>query len=93
MIGRLWPYLIGAVALGLNAHVIAGLLPLMTSSLPADAGSVGLGVSVFTVGCAVSGLILVGWVGRRPRLGLVVATAVFVLASIGNAVATTLALY
>jgi hypothetical protein len=26
------------VALGLNAFMIAGLLPLMTSNLPADAG-------------------------------------------------------
>lgn len=43
MMGRLWPFVVGSVALGLDAYVVAGLLPDIASSLDAREATVGLG--------------------------------------------------
>ena len=40
MIGKLWPFALGSVALGLDAYVIAGLLPAIAWSLKASESSV-----------------------------------------------------
>ena len=55
MIGRLWPYFVGTVALGLDAYVIAGMLPEIASDLGSGPGTVGLGVAAFTAAYAISG--------------------------------------
>nr|NMN91117.1 hypothetical protein [Brenneria salicis ATCC 15712 = DSM 30166]RBP57045.1 hypothetical protein DES54_1801 [Brenneria salicis ATCC 15712 = DSM 30166] len=45
---RLWPLVIGTFALGLDAYVLAGLLPSMAKDLQTTQGSIGLGVALFT---------------------------------------------
>ena len=63
MIGKLWPFALGSVALGLDAYVIAGLLPAIAGSLKASESSVGLGVAAFTGSYAIAGPILAGRAG------------------------------
>lgn len=60
MIRRLWPFVLGSVALGLDAYVIAGLLPAIAASLGSRVATVGLGVATFTGAYALSGPILAG---------------------------------
>lgn len=48
MIRQLWPLTLGAFVLGLDAFVLAGLLPGMAYSLGTTQASVGLGVAMFT---------------------------------------------
>lgn len=55
---RLWPLVMGTFALGLDAYVLAGLLPTMAKSLHTTQASVGLGVALFTAAYAVSAPIL-----------------------------------
>lgn len=50
----LWPLVMGTFALGLDAYVLAGLLPSMAENLHTTQASVGLGVALFTAAYAVS---------------------------------------
>lgn len=86
MIGKLWPFALGSVALGLDAYVIAGLLPAIAGSLKASESSVGLGVAAFTGSYAIAGPILAGRAGQRSKQSLTIALAVFMLANVGTAV-------
>lgn len=54
MIRRLWPLILGAFALGLDAYVLAGLLPGMAGDLATTQARVGFGVALFTAAYAVS---------------------------------------
>lgn len=55
MMHRLWPFVLGSVALGLDAYVVAGLLPFIATSLGAKEATVGLGVAAFTGSYAIVG--------------------------------------
>jgi len=90
MIGKLWPFALGSVALGLDAYVIAGLLPAIAGSLKASESSVGLGVAAFTGSYAIAGPILAGRAGQRSKQSLTIALAVFMLANVGTAVAPSI---
>ncbi len=48
MIRQLWPLTLGAFVLGLDAFVLAGLLPGMAHTLGTTQALVGLGVAMFT---------------------------------------------
>lgn len=85
MIGRLWPFVVGSVALGLDAYVIAGLLPAMASSLHASESTVGLSVAAFTGAYAIAGPLLAGFAGRNVRGSLMTALVVFTLANVATA--------
>lgn len=87
MIARLWPFVLGSVALGLDAYVIAGLLPAMATSLHTSQAMTGLGVTAFTGAYAVVGPLFAGAAGRRPRVSLLTALAVFTAANIATALA------
>jgi len=54
MICLLWPLILGGFALGLDAYVLAGLLPGMARDLQTTQAMAGLGVALFTVAYAVS---------------------------------------
>ena len=45
MLKQLWPLVLGSVALGLDAYVIAGLLPQIAEDLGASGSVIGLGVT------------------------------------------------
>lgn len=84
MIGRLWPFVMGSVALGLDAYVIAGLLPAIAASLGSTEAVVGWGVAAFTGPYAITGPVLAGRAGRRSRRSLVVALALFTAANLAT---------
>lgn len=93
MITKLWPYVLGSVVLGLDAYVIAGLLPTIATDLDATAGMVGIGVAGFTAAYAVVGPILAGAAGRSASRSLFLALVVFVIANIGSAFAVSVGLF
>ena len=89
MIRRLWPFVLGSVALGLDAYVAAGLLPAIAASLGTQEATVGLGVAAFTGAYAVVGPLLAGRAGQRSRRSLVIALLVFTVANLATALSPT----
>ena len=87
---RLWPFVLGSVALGLDAYVVAGLLPAIAASLGTQEATVGLGVAAFTGVYAVVGPLLAGRAGQRSRRSLVIALLVFTLANLATALSPTI---
>lgn len=87
MTRALWPFVLGGVALGLDAYVIAGLLPAIARSLGSTEAIVGLGVAAFTGAYAVVGPILAGAAGRRPSRSLTIALTVFTAANLTTTLA------
>lgn len=81
---RLWPLFVGAFALGLDAYVLAGLLPGMAHDLGTTQALAGLAVSVFTAAYAVSAPAL-AFVAQRasPRAALLAGLGLF---TIGNVI-------
>lgn len=86
---RLWPFVLGSIALGLDAYVVAGLLPAVASSLGAREATVGLGVAAFTGAYAISGPLLAGRAGLQSRRSLAAALLVFTVANLATALSTT----
>ena len=93
MMGRLWPFVMGSVALGLDAYVVAGLLPAIASSLDAREATVGLGVAAFTGSYAVAGPLLAGRAGQRSRQSLIVSLLVFTVANLATALSPTVSVF
>ncbi len=93
MMGRLWPFVVGSVALGLDAYVVAGLLPAIASSLDAREATVGLGVAAFTGSYAVAGPLLAGRAGQRSRQSLIVSLLVFTVANLATALSPTVSVF
>lgn len=87
MITRLWPFILSSVALGLDAYVIAGLLPGMAAGLHASQAATGLGVTAFTAAYAFAGPLLAGAAGQHARVSLQAAVGVFTLANLATALA------
>ncbi|MEN2419521.1 MFS transporter [Streptomyces rimosus] len=81
---KVWLLALGAFALGLDAYVMAGLLPVVAGDLRASVSLVGQMVTVFTLAYAVAAPLVAGLMaGVRPRVVIVVALGVF---TVGNAV-------
>lgn len=93
MMSRLWPFVMGSIALGLDAYVIAGLLPAIAASLGSTEATVGLGVAAFTGSYAIAGPVLAGRAGRDSRRSLVYALAVFTAANLATLLATSVAVF
>lgn len=93
MMRRLWPFVLGSVALGLDAYVIAGLLPAVASSLDAREATVGLGVAAFTGSYAIAGPLLAGWAGQRSRRSLVTTLLIFTVANLATAMSPTVGVF
>ncbi|WP_330434297.1 hypothetical protein OIC43_08420 [Streptomyces sp. NBC_00825] len=64
MIRRVWPLVAAASALGIDAYVLAGVLPSIADSLATTAAAVGLGVTAFTAAYALAGPLLSGMLIR-----------------------------
>ena len=90
MIRRLWPFVLGSVALGLDAYVVAGLLPAIAAALGTPEATVGLGVAAFTGSYAVVGPLLAGKAGQQSRHSLIIALLVFTLANLATALSPTI---
>lgn len=93
MMGRLWPFVVGSVALGLDAYVVAGLLPTIASSLDSREATVGLGVAAFTGSYAIAGPLLAGRAGRRSRRSLIVSLLIFTVANLATAFSPTVGFF
>ena len=84
MLCLLWPLILGGFALGLDAYVLAGLLPGMARDLQTTQAMAGLGVALFTVAYAVSAPALASVSTRySTRTALLAGLAVF---TVGNVV-------
>ncbi|THC54840.1 MULTISPECIES: MFS transporter [unclassified Streptomyces] len=94
MIGKVWPLVIAAVSLGIDAYVLAGVLPDMADSLSTTAGAIGMGVTAFTAAYAVAGPFLSRRLaGRSTRTALLVALGAFNLGNLATALAPTLGIF
>ena len=93
MLKQLWPLVLGSVALGLDAYVIAGLLSQIANDLGTSGSVIGLGVTAFTGAYAISGPLFSGRAGKDPRSGLLGAVAVFSLANVVTAVSPTVSVF
>jgi predicted MFS family arabinose efflux permease len=79
----LWPFILGAFALGLDAYVLAGLLPAMSHDLNVPQASIGLGIAIFTAAYAFSAPTLSPMVAHRStKAGLLVGLGLFTLGNI-----------
>ncbi|WP_172384441.1 MFS transporter [Streptomyces sp. MNP-20] len=80
---KIWLLMLGAFTLGLDAYVMAGLLPVVADDLDTTVSLAGQMVTVFTLAYAVSAPLVAGlFAGARPRVLLIAALAVF---TVGNA--------
>lgn len=93
MTATLWPFILGSAALGLDAYVIAGLIPAITTSLDSTESLVGLGVAVFTGAYAIVGPILAGAAGKRSRRGLIIALLIFTAANLATAASGSITMF
>lgn len=86
MIRKVWPLVVAAVALGIDAYVLAGVLPQIADSLATTLAMIGLGVTAFTAAYAVAGPLLSGRLTRgNTARALLIALGVF---NLGNFITT-----
>jgi DHA1 family inner membrane transport protein len=86
VIRKVWPLTAAAVALGIDAYVLAGVLPQIADSLSTTAAMVGLGVTAFTAAYAVAGPLLSGRLTRGSTArALLLALGLF---NLGNLITT-----
>ncbi|MFF5716037.1 MFS transporter [Streptomyces buecherae] len=84
---------LGAFTLGLDAYVMAGLLPVVADDLDTTVSLAGQMVTAFTLAYALSAPLVAGLLtGVRPKTVILVALAVFTLGNGLTAVAPSLAL-
>ncbi|WP_037663988.1 MFS transporter, partial [Streptomyces aurantiacus] len=89
---RIWLLMLGAFTLGLDAYVMAGLLPVVADDLDTTVSLAGQMVTVFTLAYAVSAPLVAGLLaGARPRVLIVASLAVFTLGNGATALAPGLA--
>ncbi|WP_435108913.1 MFS transporter [Nocardiopsis synnemataformans] len=94
MIRRLWPLVAATVSLGIDAYVLAGVLPGIADSLTVSVAAVGLGVTAFTGAYAFAGPLLSGpLVAGSTRRALAVALALFNLGNLVTALAPGIAVF
>ncbi|MFG3700112.1 MFS transporter [Micromonospora sp. NPDC047620] len=86
MIRKVWPLVVAAIALGIDAYVLAGVLPQIADSLATTVAMIGLGVTTFTAAYAVAGPLLSGRLTRGSTArALLLALGVF---NLGNLITT-----
>lgn len=89
---RLSVYLValGAFALGMASYVTAGLIPLIEDAFSVSAATAAQLVTAFTLAYGLGSPIVVALLpGHHQRVGLLLALAVFIVANIASALATS----
>ncbi|EHA15891.1 MFS transporter [Halomonas sp. HAL1] len=89
---RLSVYLValGAFALGMASYVTAGLIPLIEDAFNVSAATAAQLVTAFTLAYGLGSPVVVALLpGKHQRLGLLLALAVFIVANIASALATS----
>src|ERR1019366_4788800 len=88
---RLLPLTIGSFALGLDAFVVAGILPIMSANLHHSVSAIGQMVTVFTLSYALlSPVFSTLLTGRSLRAVLLVALVVFTAGNVLTAMSSAL---
>lgn len=94
MLSKLWPFVVGAVSFGLDAYVLAGLLPAIAGSFEVPEALVGLGVTAFTGAYAISGPALAGVAGKfATKSVLIFALAAFTVGNILTMFSTSIVVF
>lgn len=94
MIRKVWPLVVAAIALGIDAYVLAGVLPQIATSLATTVAMVGLGVTAFTAAYAIAGPLLSGPLTRRNTArALLIALGVFNLGNLITAIAPSVEVF
>lgn len=94
MIRKLWPLVVAAVSLGIDAYVLAGVLPSIADSLATTVAAIGLGVTAFTGAYALAGPLLSSVVVRRStRNALLISLGAFNLGNLVTALAPNLGVF
>ncbi|AZT97646.1 MAG: MFS transporter [Brevibacterium aurantiacum] len=94
MIRKVWPLVVAAVSLGIDAYVLAGVLPQIAESLATTVGGIGLGVTAFTGAYAVAGTTLSKRAGARStKAGLLISLGVFNVANLITALSPNLGVF
>ncbi|MFG2206837.1 MFS transporter [Streptomyces sp. NPDC048638] len=89
--GKVWLLTLGAFTLGLDAYVMAGLLPVLADDIGTRVSLAGQLVTVFTLAYAISAPLVAGLLsGVRPRVLIIAALAVFALGNGATALAPSL---
>jgi len=80
----LWPLVTGTFALGLDAYVLAGLLPAMASDLNTTQANIGLGVALFTAAYAISAPLIAPALASRysARMTLLSGIMIFIVGNL-----------
>lgn len=90
---RVLPLILGSIALGLDAYVVAGILPVIGAGLHTSTSAVGQMVTVFTLSYGLLSPICATLTTGRPlRTILLAALAIFTLGNVLSAVAVSLPL-
>lgn len=88
MIRKVWPLVIAAIALGIDAYVLAGVLPQIATSLATTVAMIGLGVTAFTGAYAIAGPLLSGRLTRgNTARAILIALGVFNVGNLITAIA------
>lgn len=94
MMRRVWPLVVAAVSLGIDAYVLAGVLPQIAESLATTAGAIGLGVTAFTAAYALAGTTLAKRATRgSTKRALLLSLGLFNLANLITALAPDLTVF
>lgn len=89
---KVWLLILGAFTLGLDAYVMAGLLPVVAEDLGTTVSLAGQMVTVFTLAYAVSAPLVAGLMqGVRPRVLIIASLGVFTVGNGLTALAPSLA--
>ncbi|MFD9908247.1 MFS transporter [Streptomyces sp. NPDC059063] len=89
---KIWLLMLGSFTLGLDAYVMAGLLPVVADDLGTTVSLAGQMVTVFTLAYAVSAPLVTGlFASARPRVLIIAALGVFTLGNALTALAPGLA--
>lgn len=94
MMRRVWPLVVAAASLGIDAYVLAAVLPQIADSLATTVGAIGLGVTAFTAAYALAGTTLAERATRgSTKRALLLSLGLFNVANLITALSPDLAVF
>ena len=91
---KIWILTIGMFALGMDAYIVAGLIPSISQSFNKSSSAIGQGVTVFTLFFSISAPIFSTILAKSPvKKILIIALSVFTLSNIITAISMNYMLY
>ncbi|MCG1125795.1 MFS transporter [Staphylococcus epidermidis] len=91
---KIWILTIGMFALGMDAYIVAGLIPSISKSFNKSSSAIGQGVTVFTLFFSISAPIFSTILAKYPvKKILIIAFSIFTLANIITAISMNYMLY